>query len=66
MCGCVFFDCLRYADSAVTISLHVSLQIGQTALKFASTYGHVEVVEILSKGAQVDLQNKVNGGGGGG
>ena len=48
--------------TAITISL--SLQYGQSSLMLASMNGHVEVVEmLLSKGAQVDLQDKVSMGG---
>ena len=47
--------------TAITISL--SFQDGKTALMRASNSGHVEIVEmLLSKGAQVDLQDKVSMG----
>ena len=36
------------------------LQFGATALMFASTYGHTDIVgELLSAGAKVDLQDEV-------
>ena len=48
--------------TAITISL--SRQYGHSSLMLASINGHVEVVEVLlSKGAQVDLQDKVSMGG---
>ena len=48
--------------TAITISL--SLQYGQSSLMWASKNGRVKVVEmLLSKGAQVDLQDKVSMGG---
>ena len=53
---------LYVPGTAITISL--SLQDGQSSLMWASKNGHVEVVEmLLSKGAQVDLQDKVSMGG---
>ena len=48
--------------TAITISL--SLQYGRSSLMLVSGNGHVAVVEmLLSKGAHVDLQDKVSMGG---
>ena len=42
--------------------MHVSLQDGQTALMLALEAGHMERVKVLlDSGAQVNMQNKVNG-----
>ena len=45
--------------SFTVLSYFVS-QFGVTALMFASTYGHTHIVqELLSGGAQIDLQDEV-------
>ena len=55
---------LYVTGTAITIHVSLSLQFGQPSLMWASKNGHVEVVEMLiSKGAQVDLQDEVNMGG---
>ena len=42
--------------------MHLSLQEGWTALLMASKAGHMECVKmLLDKGADVNMQDKVNG-----
>ena len=42
--------------------MHLSLQVGRTALMKASEVGHMECVQVLlDKGADVNMQSKVSG-----
>ena len=42
--------------------MHLSLQVGRTALKMASTAGQVECIKLLlDRGAKVNMQDMVSG-----